>query len=544
MSVADPELSSVLALIRDSFRVHENDDPIYIDLEERFDRVASRQHQIVFGRRGSGKSCLLVHFHQNPALHSLQTVYVNADEVKTLAYPDLLIRLLLSVFEGLPRPKIGPLRRLFRNRASELDDRIGQLRALLDEAELMAVKNSDASGAEATVGGGSKVQMSSGPSIDLSASIAQRRSFERITEFQAKKLDSLERHLQDHKSALIHALESSGTEAAAIIVDDFYLIPRQRQPDVVDYLHRLCRGTRAYLKIGTVRHRTSLLRQGGGETIGVLPKEDVESMDLDQTFEDLASTQSHLADMLDLMGEMVGVENVSGSYLSPDGLQALTLASGGVPRDYLNTFVEAVDFARQSGSDLRWVTPTHVYKGAARVYYETKLANLRTDTRFDAAEIEVVLQDLLVFCLTDKRKTAFLVGQEDRQAFPAEHELLMQLMDFKLIHIIEPNTSAASGRAGRFEAYTLDFAFFMEPRRRNIEVVEFWKVDSQRRRVGVREAPVYPLSRAREALATAGAGSTPSTESVLASMSATPDSAPADPPPPDDDGWEQGTLGV
>ena len=68
-------------------------------------------------------------------------------------------------------------------------------------------------------------------------------------------------------------------------------------------------------------------------------------------------------------------------------------------------------------------------------------------------------------------------------------------MDFKLIHVVEVDTSAASGRPGCYEAYTLDFSLFMEPRRRNIEIVEFWKIDDNRRRTGIREAPVYPLPR-------------------------------------------------
>ena len=79
---------------------------------------------------------------------------------------------------------------------------------------------------------------------------------------------------------------------------------------------------------------------------------------------------------------------------------------------------------------------------------------------------------------------------------PHEHDLIQQLMDFKLVHVVEPDTSAASGRPGRYEAYTLDFSLFMEPRRRNIEIVEFWKIDSSRRRQGLREAPIYPLVRA------------------------------------------------
>ena len=75
------------------------------------------------------------------------------------------------------------------------------------------------------------------------------------------------------------------------------------------------------------------------------------------------------------------------------------------------------------------------------------------------------------------------------------------MMDFKLIHLVDESTSAASGRPGRFEAYTLDFALFMEPRRRNIEIVRFWETDEQRRRVRLREAPDYPLKRGAEAIA-------------------------------------------
>jgi hypothetical protein len=108
--------------------------------------------------------------------------------------------------------------------------------------------------------------------------------------------------------------------------------------------------------------------------------------------------------------------------------------------------------------------------------------------------------DLVKFCLTEKRKTAFLVSLEQIAEFPEVHELIQQLMDFKLIHLVEPRTSAASGRPGRFEAYTLDFALFMEPRRRNIEIVQFWETDSEHRRVRLREAPTYDLKRASAAL--------------------------------------------
>jgi hypothetical protein len=169
-----------------------------------------------------------------------------------------------------------------------------------------------------------------------------------------------------------------------------------------------------------------------------------------------------------------------------------------VPRDYLTIFVEAVANATATGKT-KWLTPATVYKGAGRVSYRTKLKNLRSDAGADASPLERVFQDVFVFCLKEKKKTAFLVSQHDVAKHSDMHELILQLMDFKLIHIIESDTSAASGRSGRFEAYTLDFALFMEPRLRGLEHVEFWKVDDQRRRKGVREAPTYELSRASTA---------------------------------------------
>lgn len=129
---------------------------------------------------------------------------------------------------------------------------------------------------------------------------------------------------------------------------------------------------------------------------------------------------------------------------------------------------------------------------------ETKLRDLRTDAGSEVPALESLFVDVVKFCLTEKRKTAFLVSLEQKATYADAHELMQQLMDFKLIHLVEPSTSAASGRPGRYEAYTLDFALFMEPRKRNIEIVRFWETDDQRRRVKLREAPVYDLKRAAD----------------------------------------------
>lgn len=489
----DNKIDDLTGLIKDSFRVRPNQNPVYVDVSGNLNRITSAQHQIVFGRRGSGKSCLLVHFHRAIAPgKEILTVYIDADELKRLGYPDALIRLLLRITEDVARETRSLLARLFRLKRSPLWKQADKLRTLLDLAEesdvTHQVQQDDSVGADATI---------KGPAVTAGLNASSRRTEGTTSSFKARKLEALERGFPDFKRVLQEEFERSRFETGAVIVDDFYLFERDIQPDVLDYLHRLLRGTDLYLKVGTVRHRTSLQRSNG-QTIGVDLNEDLEEISLDRTFEHVDSTREFLELMLDSMARKVGLETAA-SFISQDGRLALALASGGVPRDYLNTLVEAVPAARSLAQQR--VTPRTVYKGAGRLSYRNKLANLRDDVGADAKAIELVFADLARFCLKEEQKTGFLIGQDEVQTHPDEHEIIQQLMDFKLVHIIEPDTSAASGRRGRFEAYTLDFSLFMEPRLRGIKHIEFWKTDEQRRREGVREAPHYSLERARVAAA-------------------------------------------
>lgn len=506
VNLTDPRLDALISLIRDSFRVHPNEDPVYVDLGGNLGRVASRQHQVLFGRRGSGKSCLLIHFMRQAAPEKgIAPVYVAVDDLKRLGYPDLLIRLLLSITEQMPGPRRRRLRRLLRFKPTALEVQARELRGLLDLADIAEVTRGETLATESSA----DLTINQGPG-SVRSGRTQSETHERTSAFKEHKLDVLERHFSDYKRTLQDAFARSHHETAAVIVDDFYLFHRPIQPDVVDYLHRLLRGTDIYLKLGTIRHRTSLMRHSG-QPIGVELTQDVEQINLDRTFEDVPATQQYLREMLDSMALEVNILDIE-EFLSEDGLLALTLASGGVPRDYLNILVDALEAARAANRSK--VTPTSVYRGAGRNSYRTKLTNLREDADWDSDSIEKVFQDLAGFCLREERKTAFLINQAERAAFEAEHEVIQQLMDFKLIHVIEPDTSAASGRSGRFEAYTLDFALFMEPRLRKINHVEFWKTDAQRRRAGVREAPVYPLARARAVLSEMQASES-STEDVI-----------------------------
>ena len=491
MPLNDPNTNRLLNLIRDSFRVRKNHDPTYVDIGDNLARISAPQHQILFGRRGSGKSCLMVHYLNRAQKSGVLPVYILADEYKKLTYPDILIRLLIQIEEELLKSQ-SPVFQIFR-RQSRLRRSLKALRQLLtapmtaDVVEDKKRASSESMGAEIEKSGVAK------------ATLGHRAedSFARTSTFKEQKLEALERELHDHKQAIDQFIVDSAEGRACLLLDDFYLLPRPWQPDIIDYLHRLLRDTHLYFKASTIRHRSTLSRNHP-QTIGVELSQDVEELNLDKTLNDVEATQGYLSSMINLMGKKVDIPEVTQSHFNRDAIQALTLASGGVPRDFLNIFVHAVEAAVTAGV-FNWLTPKWIWKGAGRLTYQTKLSHLREDADESTPGIERVFVDLLRFGLREKGKTTFLISQDEAQHYPEQHEVIQQLMDMKLIHVVEQDTSAASGRQGRYEAYTLDFSLFMEPRRRNIEISEFWVRGEDSHKKGVRESPVYPLERLQQA---------------------------------------------
>jgi hypothetical protein len=490
MDLQSQEVKKLVGLIKDSFRVRKNVRPIYVDVGDNLARLGAAQHQVIFGRRGSGKSCLLVEYLAGAPRDAVTPIYILADEFKRLAYPDILIRLLVEILDAMSRSRPW-YRRLLRPHSLARKS-AKELRELLDAA----VEADVSEGRELRTSGEASAAIATRAVASAKVAGTTQKASTKTARFRERKIDTLERHLRDYKDAIVATAKEWRSARGCVLVDDFYLIARESQPDVVDYLHRLLRDTDVYLKVATIRHRTTLLKNRP-QTIGIELAQDVEEITLDRTLEDLEQTQEFLGTMLASMGQRARIGDIRDLF-NPEALQALTLASGGVPRDFLTVFVHAVELV-QAERKTRWITPRDVYKGAGRLAYQNKLRHLREDANGDAGGLERVLVDLMRFCLKEKRKTGFLISQEEAQRNSREHEIIQQLMDFKLIHVVEPDTSAASGRPGRYEAYTLDFSLFMEPRRRNIEIVEFWKRGDDSHRVGVRELPVYPLEQASRA---------------------------------------------
>ncbi|MCC2315306.1 hypothetical protein [Cellulomonas xiejunii] len=462
-------------------------------------QVSSRRHYIIYGRRGSGKSSLLYKLQHNADANRQPCALVDLETVKGLEYPDVLIvvlqRTLVSLRDWLDTAAVARKTARFWQRRS-IDTRnlkgplarkeVAALRARLDaeivalEAQLEAplessvLENSGWTSREAADTGGGL----SAPGVTADARLASERGESGMYEkkYTATKIQSLNRALLRHQQ-LVKDLSSLAENPTLILLDDLYHVPIASQPYVLDYFHRLCKGLPVYMKVGTIRHR-SRVYLGGDPPVGVEIGHDAGSIDLDKTLEDFEAAREFLLAVTKSILDEVDLDIRPAQIAERRVYNRLTLASGGVARDFLNLLGAAVQLAASPGRDLRLgVSSINQVAGELETNKRNDLAR-DVSTGEDSGHLLDVLDSVRTFCY-EQKVNCFLLEQDSPQEKSGP---VRELVDMRLVHSVK-NRVTIPARPGRiYEAYMLDISQWTgERKRRNLEEIEFWKKEGAER---------------------------------------------------------------
>jgi hypothetical protein len=287
----------------------------------------------------------------------------------------------------------------------------------------------------------------------------------------------------DIKNLLIKLSDYAGGKGY-VLIDDLYHIRTASQADVVDYLHRVCKGTGIWLKIGTIRHRTRYYF-GGDPPRGMKIGDDADGIDLDVTLEKYQITKRFL---LRILEQFCTEKSIKLNDIVTDGAKdRLVLASGGVARDFLTSFRRSISIAREriaSGDNARGpkigVEDVNVAAGEND-------ATKREEFNVDAPTQEQkglmdLFSNIRIHCIEKNNSNCFLIDKDYRGS---EIDKVGELVDLKFIHHISDRVTVRN-RTGRvYDAYMLDLSQYTGERtRRNFDVVQFWdseKADDLRR---------------------------------------------------------------
>jgi hypothetical protein len=285
---------------------------------------------------------------------------------------------------------------------------------------------------------------------------------------------------------LVRSFQEITSQRIYIFLDDFYYVPRDAQPELLDMLHSCLRDCDAWLKVASIRNLTRWFRPS--PPVGLQTGQDADHIDLDVTLEDPLGAKRFLETMLASYAKDLEIGALSNVFAA-EALDRLVLASGAVPRDYLVLSASAIGRARlRENAKLVGVQDVN---GAAGDAARTKINELEDDLAASGTSAQAItaLQHVRRFCVEEKQYTFFAVDFKDKEMHPGEYATLAELMDVRLVHLVNASVSDEHRAGEKAEVFMLDLSQFSGQRlKKFLRVLDFVRGHIVLKETGKREA--------------------------------------------------------
>jgi|SRR5690606_15471992 len=484
----DENLRKVLTYVEENIRISEQTTIEYLDPKNHINRLNSKQNQVVFGRRGSGKSLLLKSLRKNDLDKKLY-ITINIEDFKDISFPNSISQVLISVIKIIRSEVSGKykiwefsnwrtqnkLLKQYDTYITELNKKISEpdsYNESIREKQASKISGEASSGFQAT-----KAKVASEVADELETS----------REILKDKLNELKNEITNFKE-LIEKTTAFLNKDIYLIFDDFYFIRKHEQPFFIDFFHRISKNTRLYLKVATIKHRSSLYIQTD-TFVGVEIGHDIQALSLDYTLDDFNSLVSFMKSLLEHINKKVGVEINYNNLLTDNAFRFLCLASGGVPRDFLSLFINLGDKMQNEGKNIS--KPKVIECSIENL--PNKMEAFKTDTADEKAVLEHYLQYVKEEIINTKRINAFLVSNNDVLKHPKINQAIKELVDLRLFHLVNSNISSAPSDGLRYSAYIIDISLFPNANPRNFTQIEPGQRDERNREDKLRASPKLNL---------------------------------------------------
>lgn len=480
------EVNKLTRYIEENLRSSISSGITFVDARNFRSRIQSKQNHVVFGRRGAGKTSLVQSVRDSGAYLD---IYINLEDYKDITFPNIVIYVLFELFDILNQ-KISSLYPFYKPSltAYRVCRRIksirGHLKQYLHEPDTETQNINTIESYHSKFSADVAVE-------PVAARVGSGRSRTREIKrtLPKAKLDFLRIELTTYKKLILEVSSLFSDKPIYLILDDFYFVSKGIQPELIDYFHRLTKGTALFIKVATIKHRSKLYRRMQENITGVELGHDILEVDMDYTLNDFDNLQLFMRQLLDeaIAGSrsQVGIDDV----FSGDGFSQLCLASGGVPRDFLSLFVMLGNTILINSQKIGKVDVTD----AAIRNSATKMESMRKDSDDEVQILEGYLLKIKRFVFTTKRTNCFLVAKDELEANNQLKQAIRELVDLRLLHLIDDNTSRAPSDGRRYEAYVLDLGLYDTSRPRNFEQIDPTQRDEKSRKDTLRASPILSM---------------------------------------------------
>lgn len=470
-----------LAFLKVQRRAEQGDPAVlvqtFVDVGSLFTLLSTRDHQILYGRRGTGKT---------HALHYLAAQVTDNGDVA--AYIDLRsIGSAGGIYGDPSLPLAERGTRLLSDVLSQLIDRLqGYVLEHADSFDLTAAMRTldrlDEAAVDVRVTGEAEVEETSGErdvskkGVDLKAKVdatgmpaaeaaySASRESERQGARRAKVTGIERHHVQFGQVAtyLQKLVEALPAERLWILLDEWVAIPAELQPLLADLLRRAVLPVPGVtVKVAAIEQRSNFRAEKDGDYLGFELGADIQAdLDLDDfmVFENDAEKAKeffrdllfrHITALMDedpeLGGLATAMELQRAAFTQRNAIDDFVRAAEGVPRDAINILRLAATRANEDP-----IAVEHVRVAARRWYLQNKEKEVPEDAK-------ALLHWIIDEVIGKRQARAFLLQQGE-----SGHELISALYDARVLHVIRRGV-AAQDRAGvRFDVYAIDYGCYVE----------------------------------------------------------------------------------
>lgn len=257
------QLNRLSGFIEENLRSSQSAGLKFIDSGNLKSRLTNKQNHVIFGRRGAGKSTFVSLLKEES--QNFISVYVDLDVYKDISFPNILIKVLIVIFDELEKfadskikfyehPILWFRKKTFIRNLEEVKQ---QLEGVLESAdtEQKQVRTKTSSSVETVT----SAQIGNEKANIKGSDNTKYGSEEEIQKTVAfDKLDYLKKNISKFQRIFSEASKLCNDSPIFLTLDDFYFIPKATQPEFIDFFHRLTKGTPLFLKVATIKHRSNL----------------------------------------------------------------------------------------------------------------------------------------------------------------------------------------------------------------------------------------------------------------------------------------------
>ena len=303
------------------------------------------------------------------------------------------------------------------------------------------------------------------------------------------------------KKIIISTLEGYKLESGKgvmLYLDDFYQIPREEHPYIIQYFHDIYKATKSNIFCFKVVTLPSALKINYDNEVIFSIKDDFSSIYLDYDLSNLQKVQEHLLEILIALDHSIGlsIQDVKSLFTNDYTLKFLVIATGGIPRDFMTSFCEAVRISKRDGKER--IGKDQIYEVIKNLKTD-KDNNIEVDSELPTDKIECAIEVINTEIIRNMRTNVILYPVEKAE----QHEkLLRNLTNLRYLHLIKSKMTSEKTKQ-ECRAYLIDMTFYACARiPSSFNFCEFWVMDDASRLNNLRRAPVwsFPEESVREIL--------------------------------------------